>query len=265
MKRRRRLHVPAAALLAFLSCPVPPAFPWGDKGHEIVGGIAERHLGPKARKRIDALLPPDSSLAVAATWPDRIAREIPDMNPFHYVNLPKTADTYVRERDCPERNCVVEALAWYRAVLGREDAPNNIRRIALRFVAHLVGDVHQPLHAGHAEDRGGNDIIVTFQGMETNLHRLWDTGLLEAAGASSVRMAKRLNGRIRPADLVAWRAGSAARWAEESAALARSHAYKVPPSGEVTKEYAKAAVPVIERRLSQAGVRLAWILNGLFN
>lgn len=251
------------AFPAFL--PATPLLAWGDKGHEIVANIAEPRLDPKARKRIEAILPPDRSLAEASTWPDRIAREIPDMGPLHYVNLPKTANTYVRERDCPERNCVVEALAWYQRVLATKDAPENVRRIALRFVAHLVGDVHQPLHAGHSEDRGGNNIIVTFQGMETNVHRLWDTDLLEATGFSSVRMAKRLSGRIRPADLVAWRAGSVAQWAEESAALARSHAYKATNGEEITKAYVKAAMPVIERRLAQAGIRLAWILNGLTN
>jgi hypothetical protein len=245
--------------------PVSPAFPWGDKGHEIVAHIAEARLAPEARKRIQEILPPESSLADAATWPDRIGAQIADWNPLHYVNFPKPAATYERERDCREGNCVVEALAWYLRVLAAEDAPKNVRRIALRFVAHLVGDIHQPLHAGHAEDRGGNDIIVTFQGTTTNLHRLWDVDLLETDGASSAQMATRLNDGIRPAELAAWQAGSGSRWAEESVALARSHAYRVPESGEITEGYAKAAMPVIERRLAQASVRLAWILNGLFN
>src|SRR3954469_5279873 len=128
-----------------------PAYPWGSKGHEIVAAIAETHLTDTARKQIKDLLPQGSTLAAASTWPDEVGRKIPDMNAYHFVNFPKDANDYQQQRDCKQRNCVIEAIAWYVRVLKTPDAPRNEKRIALRFIAHLVGDIHQPLHAGFAE------------------------------------------------------------------------------------------------------------------
>ena len=162
-----------AALLAFLSSP---AYPWGSKGHEIVAAIAETQLTDTARKRIKELLPQGTTLADASTWPDKAGRQIPDMDAYHYINFPKDANAYDQQRDCKLRNCIIEAIAWYMQVLKSPEAPRNEKRIALRFVAHLVGDIHQPLHAGFAEDRGRNSVDVRFNGTKENLHLLWDTG-----------------------------------------------------------------------------------------
>jgi nuclease S1 len=98
-------------------------------------------------KRIKELLPQGTTLADASTWPDRVGRKIVDMNPYHYVDLPKDANRYDQVRDCKLRNCIIEAIGWYIQVLKSPDAPRNEKRVALRFVAHLVGDIHQPLHA----------------------------------------------------------------------------------------------------------------------
>lgn len=117
-----------------------PAYPWGSKGHEIVAVIAETHLADAARKRIKELLPQGTMLADASTWPDKAGRQIPDMDAYHYVNFPKDANTYDQQRDCKLRNCIIEAIAWYVQVLKSPDAPRNEKRIALRFVAHLVAD-----------------------------------------------------------------------------------------------------------------------------
>jgi hypothetical protein len=156
-----------------------PAHPWGSKGHEIVAAIAETQLTDTARKRIKELLPRGTTLADASTWPDKAGRQIPDMDAYHYVNLPKDTNTYDQQRDCKLRNCVMEAIAWYVQVLKSPAAPRNEKRTALRFVAHLIGDIHQPLHAGFAEDRGGNSVEVRFNGRKENLHFLWDTAMVE--------------------------------------------------------------------------------------
>jgi hypothetical protein len=101
------------------------------------------------------------------------------MDPYHFINFPKDANTYDQQRDCKLRNCIIEAIAWYIQVLKSPEAPRNEKRTALRFVGHLVGDVHQPLHAGFAEDRGGNSVDVRFNGRKETLHSLWDTRLVE--------------------------------------------------------------------------------------
>ena len=128
-----------------------PAYPWGTKGHEIVA----------------------ATIADASTWPDKAGRRRIAVDPYHFMNFPKDANTYDQQRDCKLRNCIVEAIAWYVQVLKSPDAPRNEKRIALRFIAHLVGDIHQPLHAGFAEDRGGNSVDVRFNGRKENLHSLW--------------------------------------------------------------------------------------------
>ena len=89
-----------------------PAYPWGSKGHEIVAAIAETHLTDTARKRIKELLPQGTTLAEASTWPDKAGRQIPDMDPYHFINFPKEANTYDQQRDCKLRNCIIEAIAW---------------------------------------------------------------------------------------------------------------------------------------------------------
>jgi nuclease S1 len=114
-----------------------PAYPWG-KGHEIIAAIAEPQLTNAARRRIKELLPQGTTLAEASTWPDKAGRQIPDMDPYHYINFPKDANTYDQQRDCKLRNCVIEAIASYVQVLKSHDAPRNEKRIAIRFVADLV-------------------------------------------------------------------------------------------------------------------------------
>jgi nuclease S1 len=149
-----------------------PAYSWFDKGHRIVGIIAEAHLTAEARKEIGKILFGGMTLAEASIWPDHEGRSIRDFDPLHYVNIPDNAVGYDQARDCPERNCMVEALKWFSAVIADRQAPIMMRRLALRFVAHLVGDIHQPLHAGRSKDRGGVEIRVSYSGQITHLHSL---------------------------------------------------------------------------------------------
>jgi len=246
-----------------------PVYPWSSKGHEIVGHIAQENLTDQVWKKVKTILRPQSSvnkaLARAAVWPDRTGRKIEDMNPFHFVNFTAEDTTYNRSRNCPRRNCIVEAILWYRRVMVDNEAPHNVRRIALRFVVHLVGDIHQPLHAGHRSDREGREIYVEYRESEVSLHRLWDSKLIKAAEqGSSVDVAKRLNEDVTPNDRQAWQGGTVSEWAVESLKLARSHAYKVPETGVINVNYVRRALPVVRQRLAQAGIRLGWVLNEAF-
>ncbi len=245
-----------------------PVYPWGDTGHEVIGHIAQRNLTDKALEQVKAILSPESSvneaLARAAIWPDHEGRKIEDMNSLHYVNFTADESFYIRARNCPRRNCIVEAIRWYRRVMVDEEAPLNLRRIALRFVVHLIGDVHEPLHAGHSEDRGGTDIYVNYGGLRVRLHQLWDakTKIIEMKEeGSSAEIAVRLNEGVTPNERQAWKSGTAAEWAEESLKLARTYAYNLPETGIITDEYVRRALTVMRRRLAQGGIRLAWILN----
>jgi hypothetical protein len=156
-------------------------------------------------------------LADASTWPDKAGRQIPDMDPYHFINFPKDANTYDQQRDCKLRNCIIEAIAWYLQVLKSPDAPRNEKRIALRFIPHLIGDIHQPLHAGFAEDRGGNSVDVRINGRKTNLHSLWDTALVELEQSIPAEIAARIQAVVNGDERQQWQQGTPAKWALESA------------------------------------------------
>lgn len=147
-------------------------------------------------------------------------------------------------------------------VLKSPDAPRNEKRIALRFVAHLVGDIHQPLHAGFAEDRGGNSVDVRFNGRKENLHSLWDTALVELEQGTPSEIAARIQAGVTSDDIQQGQQGTPADWALESLAIVRTQIYRLPASGEIDATYIEAARAVIRSRLAQAGARLAWVLNG---
>ena len=208
-----------------------PAYSWGSKGHEIVAVIAETQLTDTARKRIKELLPQGTTLADASTWPDKAGRQIPDMDPYHFINFPKDANTYDQQRDCKLRNYIIEAIAWCVSVLNSPDAPRNEKRTALRFIAHLVGDIHQPLHAGFAEDRGGNSVDVRFNGRKMNLHSLWDTGLVELKEGTLADIAARIAKVVTDEERRQWQGSTPEQWALESLAIVRVQVYKLPASG----------------------------------
>jgi len=173
------------------------------------------------------------------------------------VDVPRGANSYDRQRDCPSGNCIVEAIAWYLHVLALDDAPLNEKQIALNFVAHLVGDIHQPLHVGFTDELGGTKLQVSFHGKEQTLHELWDTDLIETEKGSAREIAKRLNGEVSVEDRKSWEGGTPTDWANESLALTRDEVYPIPESHQISEEYTKHALPIINKRLAQAGVRLA--------
>jgi hypothetical protein len=237
------------------------AFSWYDKGHRVVGLIAQANLSADARKEIEKILPGSMTLADAAIWPDHEGRSIRDFDPLHYVTIPESANGYDQGRDCPERNCMVEALKWFSAVIADKNAPIMMRRLALHFVAHLVGDMHQPLHAGRAMDQTGINISVSYRGQKTNLHFFWDTDLVEMETGNEEEIARRLTANLADEDRRKWQAGDPQQWTNESLMLVRSHAYNTGSSVELSDDYVKKARPIVRRRLAQAGIRLAWLLN----
>jgi S1/P1 Nuclease len=250
-----------STFLAFNLLTLAPSFSWFDKGHRIVGLIAQANLTAEARKKIEEILPGNMTLADAAVWPDHEGRSIRDFDPLHYVSIPENAVGYDQGRDCPERNCMVEALKWFLAVVADKNAPIMVRRVALYYVAHLVGDMHQPLHAGRAGDRGGVDISVSYRGETTNLHFFWDTNLVELETGTDEEIAKRLTGNLTAEERLKWQAGDPTQWTNESVTLVRSYAYNAASSVELSDDYVEKARPIVRSRLAQAGLRLAWLLN----
>jgi hypothetical protein len=271
LRQRRNLTMPTSltpltatflsTLFVFNLLTVTLVFSWFDKGHRIVGLIAQANLTAEARKEIEKILPGSMPLAEAAIWPDHEGRSIRDFDPLHYVTIPETASGYDQTRDCPERNCMVEALKWFATVVADKNAPIMTRRLALHYVAHLVGDMHQPLHAGQAKDSGGTGISVSYKGATTNLHFFWDTDLVEMETGTDQEIAKRLTANLTEEERLKWQTGDPTQWTNESFMLVRSHAYNTGPSVELSDDYVEKARPIVRRRLAQAGIRLAGLLN----
>jgi len=246
-----------------------PAWGWGRLGHRVAGRIAEDRLTPAARAAVAGLLAPGESLADVSTWADDYRRDHPKSGPWHYINIPITEPRF-DPKFVPKEGCVVTKVDEFHKVLADPNAPRADRIDALKFLAHFLQDLHQPVHVGHRDDRGGNQMQVQFFGQGSNLHRVWDSGLLEKSGRAEGDYVAALEKAITPDLADAWSRGGAAEWADESLELARK-AYRNPIDGKemrsgskLDQPYQDANLPDAERRLSQAGVRLAWLLNDLF-
>jgi hypothetical protein len=247
------------AVLLLLAAPAS-LLAWGPNGHRIVGRIAANHLTAEAAVAVASLIGPEG-LDQASTWPDEI-RSDPSWNratPWHFFDIDdaETLETAVRD----PAGDVLEAIGRFSAVLRDPQASRQAKQEALRFLVHFVGDVHQPLHVGRHADHGGNTIQVTWFGAPSNLHSVWDSGLIESEKLSFSELAAFIDHPTLE-ELRTWQSSAPADWAMESKAL-RDRVYDIG-DGKLGYAYAFKNVPVVERRLLQAGVRLAGLLNSIF-
>jgi S1/P1 Nuclease len=247
-----------------------PAFGWGDKGHRIHAGLTWKLLSPTTRERVEALLG-DESFATAALWADAIRKDRKDTAPWHYVNIEKGATGFEASRDCKDSQCVVTQIEHWTVKLSDPTTPRAERLEALKWVLHLVADLHQPLHVALAADRGGNDIPVRFFGEDTNLHSVWDVALLERFGHSVERHVDEIAAVLDQSDVAAWRGGSVVAWADESWRLAHSVAYagvdgkEIAPGAALGRDYWLTRAAAVDRQLGKAAVRLAAVLERAFS
>lgn len=254
-------------VIPVLACAAP-ALGWGADGHHIVADLAAQRLSPRTLRQVQAILG-QQTLADAATWADDVRRD-PAYHwsaPLHYVNIPKGQAGFNAGRDCRDGRCVVGAIERYQGVLRNPVSTPPQRLEALRFLIHFVGDIHQPLHASYAEDKGGNDVKVEFFGNRTNLHTVWDTMILRRArrGMSWRQYSAQLSAKITPEAATGWASETnPARWADESYRLAVSNGYDIPKDGRIEQAYYDRNLPVVNERLQAAGVRLAAMLNAVF-
>lgn len=240
---------------------------WGVEGHRAVAQIAEHHLSRKAQREVRALLGSET-LTLVSTWPDEIlyppTPESKGTGPWHYVNTPAGLDhaQYEQQLKSQTNPNAYQALQDNLAILKDKSKPLAERRTALKFVVHLVGDVHQPLHAGRLEDRGGNSIKVTYRGKETNLHSLWDSGLLDYQGLSYTEMGQQYD-HVSAAQRRRWQHDDAAQWLYESYQLSERIYAEAAQNAAGTIDYAYFPdhYTALRQRIQQAGIRLAGVLN----
>jgi hypothetical protein len=250
-------------LLLLLLTPMP-ALAWGAQGHEIVALLAQRELTPVASRQVSVLLGGGGMMVHDSNWADEIRDRRPETGPWHYVNIPLNAPGYVAVRDCPSGNCVVAQIAAAQRRLADRNLPAPRRAEALRFLIHLVADIHQPLHAADDRDRGGNAIRVMLGGKRTSLHGVWDSEIVRTMGADSGRIADTIARDTSGAQKAAWRSGNPALWANDSLAVARRDVYRIVNGRRdlrLNRAYLQAQRATVQTQMAKAGVRLAWMLN----
>jgi hypothetical protein len=278
-----------AALLALLA-PAPAALAWGPEGHRMVGEIAARFLNARASAEVLEVLRNDRladgqpsgrrTLGEVANWADEIKGTEwgKRRGSWHYDDVPLCGAAEY-SKYCRSGRCASAQLARQIEILGNGRARPGQRSEALKWVVHIVGDIHQPLHAANRSDRGGNRVQVSFFGERDNppygslnLHAVWDVHLVRRVIADRHGEHAWIAAPMSEAQRAAWSAGSVPDWVAETHALARDVAYAALPvpvscsqkiTGVVTidQAYYSRVAPVIGAQIQKAGVRLARLLN----
>lgn len=277
-------------ILALLMLAVPaPALAWGDYAHRLTARIAAAELTPRVRAEVRRILAAGGgrqatpecamrTLEEASVWPDCIRQyreRFAFSYPWHYQNI-DICKPFDAGAKCPDGNCVTAQIPVQLKIAADRRAPAADRARALAFLVHFVGDMHQPLHIGEHDDKGGNDVSAAYGAKapeRMNLHRIWDSELAERALTEPPAIAPR---SITPVQRRAWAQGDIDAWARESWEMSRTLAYpRLPgraeacavPAGArpvVDEAYVAAASAAVRIRVGQAGVRLAMLLNRAF-
>lgn len=234
------------------------SFAWGPTGHRIVGKIAENHLTIKSKKALAQILG-NEMLPIVTNWPDfiRSDRDWDKAVTWHYVTIPE-GKTYAEIEKEPKGD-IVEAIGRFTEVLKNKKSTLEEKQQAIKFLAHFVGDIHQPLHVGKPGDKGGNDVKVKWFQEETNLHHVWDENLIELQKLSYTEYVVMLD-RLKKDEIEKIQADDISVWIKEAIA-ARPQVYDIGSDAKLGYDYNFKNIKLLNERLVKAGLRLAKILN----
>ncbi|MDZ7680782.1 MAG: S1/P1 nuclease [Fodinibius sp.] len=234
---------------------------WGQNGHRIVGDIAADYLSSEARQAVDRVLGP-TSMAIASTWMDKIKSDpaYDHTHDWHWVTIPNNK-TYAETEKNPNGDLIntlrtiIEELK--SGSLSAEEETKN-----LKMLIHLVGDIHQPLHVGNGEDRGGNNTEVEWFYDDSNIHRVWDSEMIDDTQLSYTEFSTAINHPTEE-QINSWQDTKVIDWARESKQL-REQVYDLPEDRQIGYEYQYQNRDLLNRQLLKAGVRLAGVLNEIY-
>ena len=251
---------------------VPSTFGWGKEGHRIVCEVAFQNLLNEARRAVlDLRNDQYPTFSDSCLWADSVRRTTHKYTYYyHFINIPEGMQNVDVSNHCaaPKR-CAPWAIRHYAKTFADASASKKKRREAMRFLAHFVGDIHQPLHAGYPDDLGGNRIEVWYLDKpdKLKLHRIWDTTILKDAGMKWSDTGEDLSERFK-GQSSQWEDFDTDGWAVESYRIAEEYAYRTKKKGAKIKStwklkppYANRALPIVENQLAKAGLRLAHLLN----
>jgi len=238
---------------------VTHAFGWGQTGHRVVGQIAENHLSKKMKGRIAEILD-GQSLAMVSNFMDEIKSEpkYDSLGPWHYCTI-FDGQEY---KGAPTEGDVLKAINTYVEMLKKGGMTKENEAFTLKCLIHLVGDVHQPLHVGKEGDRGGNDVKVTYFGDATNIHSVWDSGIIDGQKLSYSEYTAWID-KFSAEQKALWQKADLMTWVKESIAM-RPQVYNLPENGKIGYRYNYDNITLVNQRLAQAGVRLAALLTEIY-
>lgn len=239
-------------------------FGWSRYGHQVAATIVERLVSPETRQEIEALLGEGVSLVDISAWADNVKTNRRVVSKWHYVYIPRAVNYYDPQRDCPKGGCLISAIEHFQDVLADRNAGPDKREEALKFLVHLVADLHQPLHCGFREDRGGKGVRVRFIGKKSNLHKVWDTDILAHDQMGFAGYVRRLLQNVTPRRSQKWMEGNIEDWVFESRALLLGHVYRFYTDRKLDEAYYSKSLPVVDEQLLKSGVRLANMLDTIF-
>ncbi|MBL4675666.1 MAG: S1/P1 nuclease [Mucilaginibacter sp.] len=235
---------------------------WGLKGHRAMATIAQKHLTSNTAYVVSAYLG-GSSMADVSTWADENRDRA--TAPWHFLNLPLglSHEQFVKLVSQSDGS-VYSAIVKTEAQLKDKSLSAEQKNEALKYLIHLVGDAHQPMHVSRKEDKGGNTIQIRFDNKGTNLHSLWDSRLLDHEGMSEAEIIKAYD-TAKPEQIKAWQKDSPLEWLWESYQISSQLYAEIKPGQAIDEAYYQKYIPVIRQRIDRAGIRLAGELNRLFN
>jgi hypothetical protein len=239
---------------------------WGMLGHRIVGQIAESYLTKKARKNIELILGGES-VAMASTWADFIKSDpaYSYLSAWHYVDFDKPL-AYPQMQAFLKQDTATDASTKLNIIISQlknKNLEQGKKLLYLRMLIHIVGDVHQPMHTAHTEDKGGNDVKLFWFNKPTNLHALWDSNLIDDQQLSYTEYANWIN-RSTPEQRTALQHDEISKWLYESSQISEKLYTEIKPDAHLSYRYTFDHIAIANQQLLKGGIRLAGILNQLF-
>ena len=250
-------------IAVFFIFGIAEASAWGVTGHRVVAEIAENHLTNRAKRKLKKLIG-KQKLAYWANWPDNVRNspEWKNTSTWHYVNIPpqESKEKFIEQLKNNNKPNIYTAIQNVKGIIVDKNTPDSDREIYLRFLVHFLGDMMQPMHTGREEDLGGNLIKIQFFKKDTNLHSLWDSGLIDNTKYSYTEYARVLDVKSKE-EINQIQSGSLEDWLYESHQAANQLYDSVKPGENYSYDYQEQYKDLLERQLLHAGLRLAKILN----
>ena len=258
----KNLFLVVVAIFLFSFSIKPDADIWGATGHRVTGKIAEKHLKKSVKKKIDKLLK-GQSLAFVSTYADQIKsdKKYNKFYSWHYVNMP-FHQSY-EESDKNPKGDLITGINHCIQVLKDKNSSDEDKAFYLKMLVHLIGDLHQPMHIGRAEDKGGNTIQVQWFKRGTNLHRVWDENMIDEWDMSYVELAANADDLTKK-QIKAIEDGSILDWVNDTRKLTEKVYNSVEAGENLRYRYSYEYFPIVRKQLQKGGIRLAKLLNDIF-